>query len=209
MAHFPVLETRVGKAPALLARIGSQAALGEVKDQAIRRQTGRATGTGLGSFAEEQAELAGTGLAHKGHLGVGADGDVALYHQKPSGGRMFEYPRYVIKGGEVVVEDGQIRAVSQGRQYIVQPAYDEHIEAFLRPVFQKVYTMEYRPNTLFAFFKTDNSFHGVAPIADADVLRDLLLYDIRVEAAPPRETRETDAPRAGLGILRHIFGMKK
>ncbi len=50
--------------------------------------------------------------------------------------------------------------------------------------FTKVATMEYRPNALFAFFKTDNSFHGVDPIRDADVLRDLMLYDIRVTTGP-------------------------
>lgn len=52
--------------------------------------------------------------------------------------------------------------------------------------FEKVATMDYRPNTLFAFVKTDASFHGVDPIRDADVLRDLILYDIRVETAVER-----------------------
>ena len=83
------------------------------------------------------------GLTSKGHLGVGADADIALYHANPDVGLMFEYPRYVIKGGEVVVEDGQIRGVAEGRQFIVQPSFDEHIEEFLRPVFQKVYTMSF------------------------------------------------------------------
>ena len=56
---------------------------------------------------------------------------------------MFAHPRYVIKGGEIVVEEGEIRSVSAGRQFLVQPAYDEHIEEFLRPLFQKVYTMSF------------------------------------------------------------------
>jgi hypothetical protein len=47
--------------------------------------------------------------------------------------------------------------------------------------FERVSTMRYEPNTLFAFVKTDTSFHGVDPIRDADVLRDLILYDIRLE----------------------------
>ena len=55
----------------------------------------------------------------------------------------FEYPRYVIKGGEVVVEEGEIRAVIEGREFVVQPAYDAEIEEFLRPLFQKVYTMSF------------------------------------------------------------------
>ncbi len=83
------------------------------------------------------------GLSQKGHLGVGADADVALYHEKPGAGLPFEYPRYVIKSGDVVVEDGQIRSVSNGRQFMVQPSFDEHIEEYLRPLFQKVYTMSF------------------------------------------------------------------
>src|SRR5262245_42547170 len=74
--------------------------------------------------------------------------------------------------------------------------------------FRKVCTMEYRPNSLFAFFKTDHSFHGVDPIADADILRDLVLYDIRVEKAPQAKAAQPQ-PQPGLGMLRHIFGIKK
>lgn len=83
------------------------------------------------------------GLSQKGHLGVGADADITLYDEDPRGGLMFEYPRYVIKGGEIVVEEGQIRAVSQGRAFIVRPAFDEGIEEYLRPLFEKVYTMSF------------------------------------------------------------------
>ena len=43
------------------------------------------------------------GLSQKGHLGLGADADVTLYQENPDSGVMFEYPRYVIKSGEVVV----------------------------------------------------------------------------------------------------------
>jgi formylmethanofuran dehydrogenase subunit A len=83
------------------------------------------------------------GLTQKGHLGVGADADLTVYQENPDGDLQFEYPRYVIKGGEVVIEEGEIRSVVEGRQYIVQPAYDEKIEEFLRPLFQKVYTMSF------------------------------------------------------------------
>jgi len=83
------------------------------------------------------------GFAQKGQLGVGADADVALYHANPDPGVMFEYPRYVIKGGAVIVEDGQIRSVSNGRQFLVQPSYDGHIAEFLRPRFEKVYTTSF------------------------------------------------------------------
>jgi formylmethanofuran dehydrogenase subunit A len=83
------------------------------------------------------------GLAQKGHLGVGADADITIYDENPANGILFEQPRYVIKGGQVVVEDGEIRAVPAGRQFLVQPAFDERIGEYLRPLFEKVYTMSF------------------------------------------------------------------
>ena len=47
-----------------------------------------------------------------------------------------------------------------------------------RERFERVWTMPFRPNSLFAFFKSDHSFHGVEPVTDADTHRWLLLYDI-------------------------------
>lgn len=83
------------------------------------------------------------GLAQKGHLGVGADADVAIYNQNPDGELMFRYPRYVIKGGEVVVEEGDIRNPHDGRELIVKPPFDPAIENYLRPLFQQYYTMSF------------------------------------------------------------------
>jgi formylmethanofuran dehydrogenase subunit A len=74
------------------------------------------------------------GLSQKGHLGIGADGDITIYSEKPDAeGVLFAYPRYVLKGGQVVVEDGQVRAVSEGREFIVHPEFDPQIEDFIRP----------------------------------------------------------------------------
>jgi formylmethanofuran dehydrogenase subunit A len=83
------------------------------------------------------------GMPQKGHLGAGADADVTIYPEKPYDGVLFGYPRYVIKGGEVVVEEGEVRAVTEGREFVVRPSYDEQIEEYLRPLFQKVYTMSF------------------------------------------------------------------
>ena len=80
-------------------------------------------------------------------------------------------------------------------------------EHYARDLFIRVATMDYRPNSLFAFFKTDNSFHGVEPIADDGVLRDLLLYDVRVTETQSPEPPADRAPASpGLGMLRRIFG---
>jgi hypothetical protein len=48
--------------------------------------------------------------------------------------------------------------------------------------FRRVLTMPYLPNTLFAFVKTANSFHGVEPIREPGIRRDLMLYDIRLSS---------------------------
>jgi len=49
----------------------------------------------------------------------------------------------LLRGGKVVVEDGQVRAVSEGREFIVHPDFDPQIEDFIRPQFQKVYTLSF------------------------------------------------------------------
>jgi formylmethanofuran dehydrogenase subunit A len=83
-------------------------------------------------------------LTQKGHLGVGADADVAIYPEKPDvGGFLFSYPRYVIKAGQVVVEEGDLKAVTEGREFIFQPEFDAQVEAFLQPLFQQYYTMSF------------------------------------------------------------------
>ena len=83
------------------------------------------------------------GLKNKGQLGVGADADITIYNQNPDGEHMFRYPRYVIKAGEIVVEEGDIKNTHEGREFVVQPAYDPKIEEFLKPVFQQQYTMSF------------------------------------------------------------------
>src|SRR6476660_7046326 len=83
------------------------------------------------------------GLAQKGHLGVGADADIAIYNANPNAAEMFAYPRYVIKGGTLVVEEGELRNSLEGHQFAVKPAYDPAIEDYLRPLFQQHYTMSF------------------------------------------------------------------
>src|SRR6185295_8177035 len=84
------------------------------------------------------------GLSRKGHLGVGADADVAIYPEKPDAtGALFSYPRYVLKGGTIVVEEGDVRAVSDGVEIIVRPQYDAGVEDYLRPIFERIYTFSF------------------------------------------------------------------
>jgi hypothetical protein len=51
--------------------------------------------------------------------------------------------------------------------------------------FERVITMPYLPNTLFAFVKSDVSFHGVEPIESGDYRRQLLFYDIKCTLPEP------------------------
>jgi formylmethanofuran dehydrogenase subunit A len=83
------------------------------------------------------------GLPQKGHLGLGADADIAIFNENKDVAHMFAYPRYVIKGGEVVIEEGEIRRVVEGKGLLVHPSYDEKVEDFIRPLFQQYYTMSF------------------------------------------------------------------
>jgi formylmethanofuran dehydrogenase subunit A len=83
------------------------------------------------------------GLKNKGNLGIGCDADIVIYEEDDSVVRMFGHPRYVIKGGEVVIEEGDIRETPQGREYIVNPKHDPSTDDFIRPLFEDCYTMSF------------------------------------------------------------------
>ncbi|MBX6363785.1 MAG: formylmethanofuran dehydrogenase subunit A [Gemmatimonadetes bacterium] len=71
------------------------------------------------------------GLERKGHLGPGADADIAVYRPDADIEAMFAAPRYVFKEGMPVVEDGEPRAEPWGRTLHVALAHDGAIEARL------------------------------------------------------------------------------
>jgi hypothetical protein len=50
--------------------------------------------------------------------------------------------------------------------------------------FERLWSNPFLPNSLFAFFKTDNSFHGVEPVRDENCRRWLLLYDLYEQKVP-------------------------
>lgn len=83
------------------------------------------------------------GLAHKGHLGPGADADITLYHQHPDPEQMFLHPRYVIKGGAVVVDEGELRLPTGGRTFWVAPGHDPAVEERVRAYFEQWYTVQF------------------------------------------------------------------
>ena len=83
------------------------------------------------------------GLRHKGHLGPGADADVTVYARDTDVARMFATPRYVIKGGCLVVEDGQLRRAPAGRRLHVRPDYDDALLPDLRRHFDAYSTVAF------------------------------------------------------------------
>lgn len=83
------------------------------------------------------------GLRQKGHLGVGADADVTIYARDADIARMFATPRYVIKAGWLVVEEGQLRRAPAGRRLQVRPGYDESLLPDLRRYFEAYSTVSF------------------------------------------------------------------
>jgi formylmethanofuran dehydrogenase subunit A len=75
------------------------------------------------------------GLRAKGHLGVGADADVTIYSRDADIARMFATPRYVVKGGSVIVEEGQLRRAPAGKRLRLAPGYDDAVVRDLRKHF--------------------------------------------------------------------------
>lgn len=87
-------------------------------------------------------------LDTKGHLGIGADADIAIYDLKPDQidpsvehakvKSAFQSAAYTIKGGEVVVKDGQITATPMGRTYWVDASVPpEHTEIMMKDIRNK------------------------------------------------------------------------
>jgi len=75
------------------------------------------------------------GLPHKGHLGPGADADVTVYAPDADRAKMFAAPRYVIKGGTLVVEEGQLRRAPAGARLAVRPDYDPAVKSDVKQFF--------------------------------------------------------------------------
>jgi len=76
------------------------------------------------------------GLARKGHLGPGADADVTIYSRDADLAKMFATPRYVLKQGTLIVEEGQLRRAPRGRRLRVAPGYDQAVLPDLRRHFE-------------------------------------------------------------------------
>jgi formylmethanofuran dehydrogenase subunit A len=81
------------------------------------------------------------GLQNKGHLGPGADADVAVYPMNDDKAAMFSSPRYVFKQGVMVVRDGQIIQSVNGRTLCVDPPGGRGLPEDLAEAFADCYTV--------------------------------------------------------------------
>lgn len=83
------------------------------------------------------------GLTTKGHLGPGADGDVAIYAPDDDKERMFSLPRYLIKAGQVILDDGDLRAAPTGQTRFTAPEYDPAIIPEIEEWFSRDYSLQF------------------------------------------------------------------
>jgi formylmethanofuran dehydrogenase subunit A len=72
---------------------------------------------------------------------------------------MFEFPRYVIKSGEIIVDDGEIRRSSLGRTLYIAPDYDRDIETDIAEWFEQYYSIRFRNYPV-----ADDFVHGLQEV---------------------------------------------
>jgi formylmethanofuran dehydrogenase subunit A len=101
------------------------------------------------------------GLKHKGHLGPGADADVTIYSPGDDKRAMFALPRFVLKAGRIVAEQGEIREELYGLTCHVAPEHDPAVIAAVQPWFES------HLSTRFEDFPVDLSIleHGQREVA--------------------------------------------
>ncbi len=92
------------------------------------------------------------GLTEKGHLGEGADADVAIYDINPTEWRPSQYNKlikafgkaaYTIKSGEIVVMDGEVVATPMGATHWVDSKVPQDIDEELMKDVEKDFKQYY------------------------------------------------------------------
>jgi formylmethanofuran dehydrogenase subunit A len=82
-------------------------------------------------------------LTTKGHLGAGADADVAIYTPDENQQTMFELPRTMIKAGDVILDQGELRATPTGGTLFNAPAYDADRLPAVQQWFEDHYSLRF------------------------------------------------------------------
>ncbi len=84
------------------------------------------------------------GLQDRGHLSVGALADIRCYQPQSDLEAMFANPALVIKRGKVVLRDGQLTLLANGRRLAVQPDWDQERLPYFQRQLQENTTIDPR-----------------------------------------------------------------
>jgi len=108
------------------------------------------------AIATRAGQAKSLGLKEKGHLGVGADADVAIYNINPEQvdpskqyrmvRKAFKNAAYTIKDGQIVVKNGEVVKSVDGKTFWVKPELSNpvmEISPRLKEVFEDYYTVQY------------------------------------------------------------------
>jgi len=79
------------------------------------------------------------GLKDRGHLGIGALADVAVYAPDRDSAKMFRAAALVFKNGELVVRDGAVLRKTIGRALTASPPGERAIERRMRDYYEGRY----------------------------------------------------------------------
>ncbi len=84
------------------------------------------------------------GLEQKGHLGIGADADIAVYTPEDNYATMFAWPYMVIKSGNLLMENGEFRQAVTGNLLESRPSFDQDHGALIEEWFEDRYSISMR-----------------------------------------------------------------
>lgn len=84
------------------------------------------------------------GLKSKGHLGLGADADITVYTPGNDKQAMFANPRWVFKSGQLICEQGTMRANFLGDTHFVAPEFDRDFLPTIRKWFNEQYSLRFQ-----------------------------------------------------------------
>ncbi len=82
------------------------------------------------------------GLHNKGHLGVSADADIAVYTAQDNYEEMFSLPYLVIKGGEILIQDTEIVGSVSGKTLFSDAEYDHQRDEQIESWFEDHYSIK-------------------------------------------------------------------
>jgi formylmethanofuran dehydrogenase subunit A len=81
------------------------------------------------------------GLTDRGHLGVGALADIAVYEPNADYAAMFAHAAYVFKNGQLVVQNGEVLTEPLGRLLTLVPTNNHAIECELQSYYDNYFTL--------------------------------------------------------------------